>query len=357
MDANKYKEMIHNIIVPATLSYEEQCKAYEPLSIFLKNEIPEHLYRFRQCNERSISAFEQDQLWFAPAAEMNDDFDSLLFFNRQDIRVNLECFFDNFQNYISKIKNGEGIPDSVKSLIPTAIIQNKFQQMSDSSIESLRKETYLFLTQQAESGFPIIQHLIQNVHKIACFSEAINSADMWGYYGDSGKGFAIAYDFRNQNYIDSELYDNSIACPSTQTANLYQIIYDDAPYDATKFAEWLLQHYILINNLPNPQLYYLFQHTIPCPDVFMSTKILLHKSISWKHESEWRLIHTYNTNNILSEKYLYEKKRPSAIYLGRSISPINEKILKNIATEKKIPVYKMTISNDESTYKLIPNLI
>ena len=42
----KYKNMIHGVVVPATLSPEEQNKRYQPFLDFLKTEMPEKLYRF-----------------------------------------------------------------------------------------------------------------------------------------------------------------------------------------------------------------------------------------------------------------------------------------------------------------------
>ena len=44
-------------------------------------------------------------------------------------------------------------------------------------------------------------------------------------------------------------------------------------------------------------------------------------------------------------------KKPVAVYLGRKISSINEKIIKDIAREKGIECYKMEL-NQSQTYKL-----
>ena len=177
-----YNEMIHSIIVPANLSIEEQVKRYQPLTEFLQTETPKQLYRFRQCNEWSIFAFDQDQLGVTPGYKMNDDFDALY--------------------------------------------------------------------------------------------------SLWNY----------------------------------------------------------------------------FENLIPCPDMFMITKILLHKASAWKHEKEWRLICTCNSPDFMQQEFPYATKRPTAIYLGRKISPIYEKILRHIAVEKNIPVYKMTLNNHESSYKLYPEI-
>ena len=48
------------------------------------------------------------------------------------------------------------------------------------------------------------------------------------------------------------------------------------------------------------------------------------------------------------------KKKPVALYLGRNISKINEKLLRHIAAEKEIPVYKMEIDQSQRNFMLLP---
>jgi hypothetical protein len=55
---------------------------------------------------------------------------------------------------------------------------------------------------------------------------------------------------------------------------------------------------------------------------------------------------------IANEKYSSVKMRPSAVYLGRKISNIHQKIIMDIAREKVIPVYKMDINENSNTYRL-----
>ena len=112
MDMKSYSEMIHGIVVPANLSYEERAKRYQPLMDFLRAETPEELYRFRCCDEKSISAFDQDQIWVSPGYKMNDDFDTLLYFDREAIKSNLRTALqsENFISAIQSIGQGSEIP-------------------------------------------------------------------------------------------------------------------------------------------------------------------------------------------------------------------------------------------------------
>ncbi len=61
--------------------------------------------------------------------------------------------------------------------------------------------------------------------------------------------------------------------------------------------------------------------------------------------------------DFVNAEHAYFPKEATAIYLGRRISSIYEKILKDIAKEKNIPVYKMKLNDELPTYKLTYELI
>ena len=86
----------------------------------------------------------------------------------------------------------------------------------------------------------------------------------------------------------------------------------------------------------------------------MSTKALLHKASAWKYEAEWRIIFSCNSQQNNQQDHPFVNKIPSAVYLGRKIIPINEKIIVQIAIDKKILVYKMKIRESSKTYRLYP---
>jgi len=334
-----YNEMIHSIIVPANLSIEEQVKRYQPLTEFLQTETPKQLYRFRQCNEWSIFAFDQDQLGVTPGYKMNDDFDALLYFDKDLIKDNLRHFLNDLQ-VIQSLREYMG-------------------QTEASQITIFADQFYNVMAQQLDENSDYISNLIQRKINFASFSEHISSADMWGYYADSSQGFALSYDFRNGNYTVCDSCRTKSQCPTSKSCTLARIIYDDVRFDATSYATWLFQRDVLQRMVMEKNLYSLwnyFENLIPCPDMFMITKILLHKASAWKHEKEWRLICTCNSPDFMQQEFPYATKRPTAIYLGRKISPIYEKILRHIAVEKNIPVYKMTLNNHESSYKLYPEI-
>lgn len=220
MDTQTYGDMIHSIIVPATLSQEEMLKCYQPLTEFLQTETPDRLYRFRRCDENSISAFDQDQLWFSPGYKMNDDFDALLHFDKENIKSELKAFLQNeqFRTAFRAIGEGAEVPIHIQSLLSPEMLEavrKNIAQMDESTMNTSMNQLYDFFANQIDANDVAIQQAVQKTIKFACFSEAIESAAMWGYYADSGCGFALSYDFRNGGYTMCNSCLTGNRCPSS----------------------------------------------------------------------------------------------------------------------------------------------
>ena len=366
MDMQAYSEMIHNIVIPGTLSDEEKEKRYQPLRDFLQSETPEKLYRFRKCDEKSISAFDQDQIWVSPGCKMNDDFDALLYFDRELIKSNLKATSENEQLISSLQSFGQGAEffSEIQNSTLAEILdkrRNDIAQMDPSAMKASLNQIYSFLANQIDIDDAAVRQIVQRTSKFASFTSEIDSAAMWGYYADSSKGFALSYDFRNRNYTKCDSCKTGTQCPDHKACMIAPIIYRDNCFDATVFATWLFQLDIaekMLMNTNNPALYGLIQTiTPPCPDVFMLTKILLHKAAAWKHEFEWRLTCYCRSPKFNQQESSYVEKKPTAVYLGRRISQTDEKKLRQIALGKNIPVYKMQIQQGNPEYKLHPKKI
>ena len=346
MPDHEYKNMIHNLVVPETLPDDEKGKKYQPLIDFLKFNTPDKLFRFRSCKERAFKEFDQDILGFSPASEMNDDFDGMLYFEKERIKATLigAVTLQKINGIIDLVQK-KAVPEEIKDHIPEAALQhiiNSLLSLTPESINSLVNQFIDFATEDYDKRMTFISQMTQS-QKIVCLSRKIESAAMWGYYANDGTGFALSYDLREPNFSEY--------CP-------VPVIYGEERFNATEYAEWLLQQQTLqriLMSVNAHMLHPLFQHIIPCPDLFMSTKVLIHKASSWGHEKEWRLV--YYEKNSQSEKYPHIPKKPTALYLGRNISAIHEKILRHIAVEKNIPAYKMMICEDNPTYSLYPQIL
>ena len=364
MKNQEYKDMINSTVVPGILSFEEKNKLYQPINDFLNSETPEKLYRFRKCSERNISAFDQDILPFSPGYKMNDDFDGLLYFDKERIRAEFKVAMENksIKNALYNLSQGTNLPAALQNVIPPQVlsaIHANTAQLDQEAIDNMIDLLYNYTMTHFDEELSGISHLIQTL-KIASFSEAIDSAAMWGYYADDGKGFALSYDFRHGNYTICNSCATNQQCRDANNCYLLPIIYGDNRFDATQYAVWAFQQSIIRQVLIKTNTYPMYSFllsAVPCPDEFMPTKALIHKAMVWSHEKEWRLVFTCNSPEVNQQEYPCPKKRPSAVYLGRNISAIHEKILRHIAIEKGIPVYKMVIRENESTYKLHPEII
>ena len=347
MTDREYKHMIHSITVPAALSYEEKNKRYQPLIDFLKTNTPEKLYRFRSCKERAFDEFDQNKLSFSPAYKMNDDFDGMLCLNKASIKSALVDALapQKIRNLVEVLHQG-AIPDEMRKFFPTEMLESCMDSLSKYTPEMLGALINQFLgyvTDDYEKRMCSLSQLTRSL-KIVSLSTEINSPAMWGYYADDGKGFALSYDLRVPNFTEY--------CPVS-------VIYDDERFDATQYATWLFQQQIMKGIFTDSNavgLYSLFQPMIPCPDEFMPTKILIHKATYWSHETEWRLVY-YERSDSQNAEFPHVIRQPTGLYLGRNISSIHEKILRRIASDKGIPIYKMTICDDDLAYNLHPEPI
>lgn len=88
------------------------------------------------------------------------------------------------------------------------------------------------------------------------------------------------------------------------------------------------------------------------PDTFMASKCMLYKSPQWSYEKEWRLIVSKINEFQDKSPVCISNIRPTAIYYGADIAPINRKMLHMIAKEKGIKEYQMFIDNRSYDYSM-----
>ena len=305
----------------------------------IQSMIPPMLFRYRSCNELSLQALWDDKIWLSKGNVMNDDYDALLYFDKAKITAHVLQAINEFSRFTSGKVSWEELPQVVQRFFPREVLCQMRESVAHITAKDM--ETYLrhfeaFSQNAIKAYSPKISVLTQNTLKFACFSDTITSANMWGHYASSSTGFSIGYNFRGFPYVDSVGEGNS-ELPTR--CELFPIIYQSRRYDATPYAEWLL-----ICSLVNDYFKTFSSQgnildaakILPCPDMLAPIKIMIHKSTEWKSEHEWRLMGTFATPALLSEEHTFVKKKASAIYLGRKISPIYARLLLDIAREKRI---------------------
>lgn len=355
MNSTYYKSIIENTKVPFWLPMDKKDKMYSEIENLVTMNIPRSLYRFRSCLERNFSAFYNDELWFANGASMNDDFDARLYYNKDEIAESFKATVgdDGVLKIITDLLSQDNIPKEVNELFPNiSVICKNLKRLDKENLIYISQELLQFLLSNLDEELYDAVEKIRKCIKFACFSEKIYSDMMWGQYGDNATGFALEYEFGNQkvfktNYVNGSEYKTWI--------NLFPIVYDNQRLDTTEYATYIFKIRILeeLMNRANVNCNTNWINSIvPCPDEFMSTKLALIKSKEWSHEKEWRLFYVTDNNVWAQQEYTCVKYKPSGVCLGRKISPINQKIIMDIALSKNIPVYKMKIDNNSRTYRL-----
>ncbi len=82
---NEFEKIIENIKISASAPKDEMDRQFQPLIQFIRKNVPEQLYKFRECTEYSIDAFEKGELWLSKASLFNDLHDSLFLFDKNAI--------------------------------------------------------------------------------------------------------------------------------------------------------------------------------------------------------------------------------------------------------------------------------
>lgn len=337
---NEFEKIIENIKISPTASKEEVDCQFLPLIHFIRKTVPDQLYKFRECTNYSIDAFDKNELWLSKAALFNDLHDSLFFFDKNAIL-----------DSITKTFSSGAVPSMIESIKQVQFPNADLQKWATEIFSSLNTEQLTDIVLQSVPGFnqwleqcfSYAKDGIRERTKMVCLSESIKSPLMWAHYADNHKGFAIGYDFRNNEITQCSNCPNR-SCSNIKLGTIYPMIYSDKRYDATEYGKWIVQQQVsYITGIPAKEFY---------EDSFIFTKAALHKSNDWSYENEWRII--CSTPNLAEEqKDRYPiKKQPIAIYFGSQIPDFYRKILMHLADEKGIPRYQMYVKDYSSKYAL-----
>lgn len=273
----------------------------------LQVEIP--LYRYRGNIKNVIDEIENDHIYMAPLAELNDPFDSscatsfeetcqltkpIMYFHIGAYFLDNGSWYKELDNYI------RSIPDSPITLTKYSELVSDFAKNKGVNIKpkTICQAYYLRCmrtpTQKRKFG------------KVACFSETWESIPMWSYYADSHKGVCVKYEF---SLLDRNDITYKNICASLQKVWYSQKRFMDSKNEFTPFV----------------------------------------KSLEWSHEQEWRFFRESD------EEYLYMPCL-TEIYLGinfdyDNIDCIIEAIKKN---GRDIKMFMVNPKPDAYGFERIP---
>lgn len=338
-----FKEKLEKIYIPETMPNEKRIELLKPIVDYAYSIIPSLLFRYRECSERNFDAFYNDKIYAVNAQMFNDPYDCLLKYDKNYLYDTIKkgASKENIKQIRNLLKRGEPFPKDLEYLYGEELskfIKNTIYNATDEDLDRLeynfeinKKEFF----NNIEIIFKKAEYFLRRNTFIACFSETLKSITMWSHYANSHKGFVLAYNFRNSESQCDKCYKKEI-CNDKLIHYIFPIIYDSVRYDGTSFVESYLGKHVGFNANIN--------------DITFYTKAALNKSPQWQYEKEWRLF--LNKNNSTGLSCLDIKIKPEAIYYGNDISPINKKILSEIAKEKGLKEYQMYIDTQSNRYSM-----
>ena len=340
-----FKDILEKTILPEGISIEEQNERLLPLAKLIVKYIPSCLFRYRECSEMNIDAFNEDKLFAVTSDKFNDPYDCLFRYDKEKLRKSIIMGMSNDVIYAIRehFRAGGDFPDLLKSHFDQELLnQAKMSIMNaDDDVIEKKGEIIASIRQSFDDNIDrLTEEAVQTVKLmtfIACFSEDIHSVTMWSHYANSHKGFALKYDTKAFR-LKCQFCDQFNQCNKAAICNLYPVIYQKQRYDATNFLGWYICKSMGLH--------------IKNPDTFASSKALLYKSTQWNYENEWRLIVSKLNDFQDKSPFCIDRLKPTAIYYGTRISPINKKMLHLIAKEKGIEEYQMYIDDKSYNYSV-----
>lgn len=257
----------------------------------------------------------------------------------EDFETIGKYFYENVKNVDDGCKFYRYSPistnvlDSLRSqmvyLAPLSIMNDVYEGLPfDPELENLSAKEMRYV---GETGY------------IKAFSEDAESELMWAYYANDHKGICIEYDFKQL----------AVNTPWDSTymnfwKHFFPIHYGKERIGSSKIKDIIRE----MRHMENDELLSR-DHEVEGYIVEIYP-LLLHKSFSWAHEKEWRLVFT---KDYLHEESLALKAKKkdanvnaisipcvSAVYLGYRVSDDDERLVKMIADSIGIPVKKEYLS-------------
>lgn len=201
---------------------------------------PPMLYKFRGINRKDF--FSNLKLRLSPINDLNDPFEGMAYIKHICPR---DYFIKNYEQIINKITRQKGVkmfgknrlleesrkdPDKVYNLLENSIDKDKLTEIM----------------------YEIIK---EDKIGILSLSETKNNELMWSMYADNHSGFAIGLKSERQFFQSNYWNDSKL----------------NVQLRAVQYSK-IRKHFFIEG------------------DKKQSLEVLLHKSIAWEHEKEWRLI-------------------------------------------------------------------
>ncbi len=336
MDRSKFSEILNKTIIPGDASNAQLNQAMCPIRQALLELKPNKLYRYRSVNPNNIDALKSDSVYTVTADRFNDPYDSLIQYDIDSIeKIIMATANADFMMALRDLIKTNSLPSEIPNFFPNGEFDyactNLLNTDLTNKIEIEQKLTSVAnaVTALMRIIIPLAVQQIRNSVTYACFSERVDSITMWSHYADYHKGFVLGYS--NQNLSFEAL--NKISC------GLFPVSYDNVRYNANSLLAWAI--------------YNIFGINMKEPDRLANIKVGLQKSTDWRYENEWRLICTVPKQERDFPDATPVTICPDEIYYGTRMSKEDKIRLHEIAIDKGLSEYDMSIDNASSNYRMI----
>ena len=225
--------------------------------------------------------------------------------------------------------------DGVKSLLGNILSE---EQAAQFTVENVTNALSHGLTESFLNAALSLRDEVKKDTWSVCFSENGFNEVLWLKYADQHRGFVQIYDLENN---DNFLCGKQEKCANCGIKNygtsLYPIYYSDTPYDATKFAKFVMLRKIAETAKTQiPQELYVGMGNV----LWEQERTTLIKKECHKYDEEWRMI----TGCIMKPPVMMEWI-PNGIILGLRMGAAEENLVVSMAKEAGIKnIYKSYIN-------------
>lgn len=278
---------------------------------------PSSLFRFRSVSENSLTALQENKMYFSSANYYDDPFDTYLKVDIPKLTSELKSTIEN--NPISYEFFHMLLPSCSREQFLRA--QNKITNPDAFSKSAIRLREY-----------------IQNNSYSICFCEDVQNEVVWLKYAENHRGYVIEYAI-NDEILKTE-WNNYYK------ANLLPIYYSNNGYEANRYFSYKIAYSAIKNPSENPLLVAMMQKENIC---WESVKISTIKKKCHEYDKEWRLVPLDTL-----EKRECISWQPKSVTIGLRTPEYKKRLIISAAQTAGISeFYKMTI-NEHDEFVRVP---
>lgn len=305
--------------------------------------MPKYLFRYRDVNTNTLEALRTNHLYFSSANYFDDPFDTFL-------HIDLEQIQREFESNFAEEKDVLHLAEAMKCLVASEGIKapNGFAEI----VTEPQKLKEIYNNGLTEAFLSYALELRNEIRKdtwSVCFSENGLNETLWLKYANQYKGFAFLYDLENiENYRCGKLEKCKACGIFTYGTPLYPMYYSDTPYDATRFARFVMGNVISQKlGLETPA----FLRDLLGEVVWERERTTLIKKKCHEYDEEWRMITGCQMNPPIMMEWI-----PDGIILGLRMNQAEENLVISLAKQAGIKkIYKSVIDrqNRLDAYQII----